>query len=551
MSRYHTPTDIMLLRKRFLIFFIGLISLLILEFQYFYMHFHTPKDSIYLGTVHYPPDYFSYLSFIAQGKDHFLSSTILYTSEKTPLVLVKWQFVLLGKILSIFPLNSGQMYQIAVVIFTICFMASGYLLISLLLENYEESILAFVFFVSSTAWPIFKISDGRLNFSYHNYWFNTGNFFTRFGPTPNHLLGSILLSCGFILILLWYRKIKSKQKIHHLKYYSAYIFIGFTLSSVSPMHWILLLGSTVGLFIILAIRDQIKEKKLVKYLLHHFQPFFFLFLGGLPVVFYIKSVYRIFPYNVTSMWENMQQNHMNFTNLFYGSGIVILLAVIGCYSYFRNKFFNPERLLTLCFVTISLVFYFTDLPWKLGTSNVRFWPEGIYVFIAVLGAHGVFFLTKLVNRAKYFVLIIILLLYLSTTIPTFIAGIKERSVIDNSNFYYYLPHNIYDVYEYTSRKIKRPSVFLLPWPYDFSFPAFTGQKSFTGESISHMTINADKKYSLAVQFFSSTMNEKEALETLTQYGIGYILIPNKSEIEKYSFLKKIYSSGEAAVFEVR
>ncbi len=538
-------------KKRLLILLIGLISLSILEFQYFYNLIHTPKDSIYLGTVHYPPDYFSYLSFIAQGKDHILSSTILYTSEKTPLVLVKWQYVLIGKLLSVFPLNTGQMYQIAVVILTICFIVSGYLLISLLLKKYEERVLAFVFFVSSTMWPVIKIIEGKLDFSYNYFWYNTGDFFTRFGPTPNHLLGSVLLTSGFILILHWYKKIQARQILSHLLYCSSFAFIGLTLSSVSPMHWILFTGSLVGLLAIITLRALIIEKKLVRDFSNYLEPILFIFIGGLSAVLYIQSVYSGFPYDSTKWWEASKQVYMNFPNLFYSSGIVIPFAALGCYSYFRYKFFNLERLMILCFITISLVFFFTDLPWKLGTSNVRFWPEGIYALIAVLASKGIFFLTGFAKKAKYFVLIIILLLYFGTTIPTYIAEIKERSVIDNSSGFLYLPQNIYDAYEFTSKTIKRPGIFLLPWPYDFSFPAFTGQKSFTGHAISHMTIDADKKYSLSSQFFSGTLDEKKAQEVLRGNGIQYILIPTRSVIEKYSFLKSLYSKGDAAVFEVR
>ena len=584
-----------MLKKRLLIIFIGLISLSILEFQYFNQAFHTPKDSIYLGTVHYPPDYFSYLSYMVQGKDHLLSSTILYTSEKTPLVLVRWQYVLWGKLLSFFPLNTGQMYQIAVVIFTIGFMVSGYKLISLLLEKYEERILAFVFFVSSTAWPLVKIVDGRLSFSYHYYWFNTGNFFTRFSPTPNHLLGSILLTSGFILVLRWCKKIHTIRKIPYLLYNFAFVFIGLTLASISPMHWILFLGSLTGLMVILALRDLIIAKKTffsitnfavviartptlrrgtwqsderfprspalcgiarndrgakLESILKYLQPILFSIAGGLPAILYMLSVSKVFPYNSGISWEATKQVFMDFPNLFFASGIVILFASLGCYSYFRHKFFNPERLVTLFFLTISLAFFFTDLPWQLGTSNVRYWPEGIYVFIAVLASYGVFFLARLAKKAKYFVLTIILLLYLGTTIPTFIAEFNEKSEIIISNIYY-LPNTIYDIYQFASRTIKRPSVFLLPWPYDFSFPAFTGQKSFTGHPLSHMTIDADKKYTLSAQFFSGTLDEKKVQEDLKRNGIQYILTPNKSVIEKYSFLKNLYSRGDAAVFEVR
>lgn len=242
---------------------------------------------------------------------------------------------------------------------------------------------------------------------------------------------------------------------------------------------------------------------------------------------------------------------MDFPNLFYASGIVILFAGSGCYSYFRHKFLYPERLAALFFITTCLVFFLTGLPWKLGTSNVRYWPEGIYVFISVLASSGVFFIARLAKKARHFMLIILILLYLVTTVPTYITEIKDKSVIDNSNGFLYLPQNIYEVYEFASNKIKRPSVFLLPWPYDFSFPAFTGQKSFTGHAISQMTIDADNKYILASQFFSGTPDEEKVQGELKRNGIAYILTPYKSVIEKYSFLNNLFSRGEAAVFEVR
>lgn len=538
-------------KKKLLILLIGFISLSVLEFQYFNLAFHTPKDSIYLGTVHYPPDYFSYLSYIVQGKDHLLSSTALYNSEKTPLVLVRWQYVLWGKLLSVFPLNTGQMYQIAVVILTIGFMVSGYKLISLLLEKYEERILAFAFFVSSTSWPMVKIVDGRLSFSYHYYWFNTGNFFTRFSPTPNHLLGSVLLIAGFILILRWTGQVQGNRKISLVLYNLSFTMIGLTLTSLSPMHWILFLGSMIGLLFILALQELFIRKKPFSHVLKYFQPILFCFIGGLSATLYILSILKTFPYNTGNSWEATKQVFMDFPNLFYGSGIVILFAVSGCYSYFRHKFFYPERLAALFFITICLVFFLTDLPWKLGTSNVRYWPEGIYVFISVLASSGVFFIARLAKKARHFMFIILILLYLVTTLPTFITEIKDKSVVDNSNGFLYLPQNIYQVYEFTSNKINRPSVFLLPWPYDFSFPAFTGQKSFTGHAISQMTIDADNKYNLASQFFSGTLDEEKVQGELKRNGIQYILTPYKSVIEKYSFLNNLFSRGEAAVFEVR
>jgi len=75
-----------------------LTAILGIELQYIVGKLATPPNMVYLGTVHWPSDYFYYLSQFAQGTYNFLSSTMLFTPEKLKPVLVGWQNVLTGRI---------------------------------------------------------------------------------------------------------------------------------------------------------------------------------------------------------------------------------------------------------------------------------------------------------------------------------------------------------------------------------------------------------------------------------------------------------------------
>src|SRR6185369_8307954 len=99
------------------IFLAGIIALFTLAnvSSYFIGLFHTPQYTVFLGTVHYPLDYLYYLSFIVQGKLHWLMASNLNSSETTKLEFVNWIYVLGGHIGNLFRLDVPMIYQCLVV----------------------------------------------------------------------------------------------------------------------------------------------------------------------------------------------------------------------------------------------------------------------------------------------------------------------------------------------------------------------------------------------------------------------------------------------------
>src|SRR3989338_10194393 len=88
------------------------------ELQFILNLLRTPEGKIYLGTVHSAPDYFYYLSQMAQGRFNPIFSTLNYTSEKMPYILVGWERVLSGFVFLHLGINVILAYQLSLIIFS-------------------------------------------------------------------------------------------------------------------------------------------------------------------------------------------------------------------------------------------------------------------------------------------------------------------------------------------------------------------------------------------------------------------------------------------------
>ncbi len=523
--------------KSFLLCFIlGFIFLLLLEAPFIYGLLKTPQNTIYLGTVHYPPDYFGYLSFIAQGKDHILSSRLLYTTENISPTLFRWQFVLWGRVLSFLPIHSGYMYQLAVIFCTVAFFISAYWFICLLVQDGRKRVMSFFFFLSGNAWPILQSFNEVKSWGYHTYWFNTGTLFNRFGATPHHLLASALLIYSLILTLSWYRQKQKNKKFWG--YALAAIVLSINLVSISPMQWVLAIGAGCGALLLASFQLWRKKKDTVALLTHWYMMFVYS-ISGLPVFLYLQKIYSNFPFTVANAWEATQQVHLSLLEFFYSSGFVLLFAAIGLlFAFFKRKR-NIEDL--MCYVTlfVCLWLFFGKVPQFFHVTNARFWPQAIYVILGVFAARGVEKISSLYKKDRAFFLFVILFLYTTTTLPATYTQLRERTTFEKSNMYMYLPKDIYISFMNQRKQASTSDIFLLPWPINHIFPGLTGNVSYFGDELSHMTINAKQKNDQSYALFDGKMSEQDAYSFLTSNNIKYIYSFSYHPISKYSFLRSV------------
>jgi len=159
---------------------IGLFTLLN-SLQFWIGLTNTPKDHIYLGTVHNPGDYFYYLSQFKQGSDRILSGFDLMTGEFKSATFVGWINILLGRLFSIVGIDFISAYQISVLLFTSLLLFLSWTIIRRTINashswdshasnealhtkphiKYLFAILTFFLFCISNALPVLPTTDNQ------------------------------------------------------------------------------------------------------------------------------------------------------------------------------------------------------------------------------------------------------------------------------------------------------------------------------------------------------------------------------------------------------
>ncbi|MBI5452827.1 hypothetical protein HY945_05170, partial [Candidatus Gottesmanbacteria bacterium] len=281
----------------FLVLFTIILFVFLNSLTYILGALATPAGSVFLGTVHWTGDYFSYLSQFAQGATNWFFSYDLYTSDFPHPTLVGWVNVFLGRIFHLIGINHLMAYQLSIVIFAAAFLGVSYLLIREIfppssrhpeprsisgrgiLERFLDSppsggslgmtvrsdgnvikrVMAFVLFVTSNALPKIIWEGGKWSLSYYDFWFNNGLPFNRLGGVPHHLIARTAISLSLLLAIWWWKKKDWRILL-------TFPIIGFVLASVEPVHWglvvVVLLLTTIFYFFVFPF---------TKYLLHKFQ----------------------------------------------------------------------------------------------------------------------------------------------------------------------------------------------------------------------------------------------------------------------------------------
>ena len=87
----------------------------------------TPKDRFFMGTVHWPGDYFSYLSQFSQGAASWFTSYNLFSSDFKQRTFFLWIDVFLGRLFHLIGISQIPAYQLSVAVFVIILLVLSFL----------------------------------------------------------------------------------------------------------------------------------------------------------------------------------------------------------------------------------------------------------------------------------------------------------------------------------------------------------------------------------------------------------------------------------------
>ena len=198
----------------------------------------TPPGNVFLGTIHWPGDYFYYLSQFAQGQTHWFWSYDLYTNDFSKQTLVGWVNVFLGKVFSLIGISHMSAYGLLVLLLSGILMWASYILIRQYYpKDVKKRIIAFTLFSFSNALPFLEFQKGAWSLSYYDFWTNNGLPFNRLGGVPHHLIERTML----VLIVLFVLRFWDGKKAGGWKMFLLWVFFGLVLASLEPVHFFLVI----------------------------------------------------------------------------------------------------------------------------------------------------------------------------------------------------------------------------------------------------------------------------------------------------------------------
>ncbi len=514
----------------------------------------TPAGSAYLGTVHWPGDYFYYLSQFAQGKESWFKGFNLYTSDFTSRTYVGWVNIFLGHIFNFVGLNQFAAYQISIVIFCITFLGISYLLIREIFPEFRRMrIIAFLLFLFSNAFPKIIFDAGKISLSYYDFWFNQGILFNRVVGVPHQLIARTCISLILLLVLKWWKDKGAISKgMKRGKYLMLMSFpvLGLVLASVEPVHWALVILILVLSIFIPIIFQNIFHKKfsiLNSRFFNQLLPVVLLILGGLPMALYLKKLFGSLPYLQLSVWENSQQLHVDPITFIMGNGPVVVLAIFGIWGFMKKASLNKITALVFIFTTIFL--YFSPIPVLVKIVNVRFLPATTTIFLACIASYAIEAFAGKFPKKKLVVAWLLVIICISITIPALLQEIKIRTKIEQNNSFFYVPKTVIDVYKEAEKTSNIKDTFLVVWPFNWSFPGWTGRRVYEGHTL--LTINQPEKEKASFDFFDGRMDKEKMEKFLSVNRIDYIIAYTWTDsVKELSNLSKIYDNNLLVLYRV-
>ncbi len=519
--------------------------------NYFVFSLATPKNSFFLGTVHWAGDYFYYLSQFAQGKHQWFFSYDLYTSDFKQKTLVGWVNVFLGHLFSLIRIDQLLAYQLSVIIFVALILGLSYLLIrEIFPDSLTKRIVSFIFFTAGNAFPRIISKDGGFSFSYYNYWYDNALPFVRLGNVPHQLLAkaAVLL---IILIFLLVGKNLEKGKLN-LKGLVLYLFsmviLGLMLSSIDPVMWgvvtLVLIVSLGTHFLVRKYRDGREAGKGREGILLGLWTG--LFVSGLPISYYLKQLFSKPPYVQLANWEATQQVSIDPIHFILASGPILILAIVGLAFFLKKLTF--QKIIAVIFPIVTIGIFFSPLPGLLRIVNVRFLPAATFLFLSCQAAEGVWGLSLKLEKRRKFLVIVLTILVVLIGIPAYQVQFGERLAVDTRNSYYYLSSDAYKIYKDAEKMSNPEDTFLVIWPFNSSFPGITGRRVFMGHHL--LTSASFRKDKEQTDFFWGNETSEVMGEFLKKNQIDYVVTyPWTKNIDKIDNLVKIDERGQLALYK--
>jgi len=507
----------------------------------------TTPGYTYLGTVHYPVDYFYYVSQIAQGDRNVFLVDYIWGSETIAPTLVGWLYTSFGAIthrLNITPILS---YQIYLGISTALYVISTYILLRIVFpKSHAKPFVGLFFSLFSCEIPKIIHDASGWRIFYEKIWFNYGEPFVRWDPVPHHIIVLSAVIMLFVLVFLYW-KIESTWRYGSLL---ATIIPVFILATAHPIQ-LLLVIATLGVSFLLQEVPAIVHSKKIQFikLISHWAPLIMICAVAAPILILMNQMLNIPPYNMSKPFEagGNEWTHITIVQFFQFYGVVAIIGILSIPVFLKKK--NPLRSFLIIYLIFSFGLYFSPIPEKIMVLNLRFLSAITILALAASATEGLFAFIPLHKR---FGPIITTVLVLGVGV---ILALPFKQELDwkifadtNNNAFYYIPTTWYDAAIQARNLTKPDEVILGFWPFDKLLPPLTGKKVFSVHELE--TIDYDKKNVIMDNLVNNRVTADQMLEIFKIYKIKTVLLDNASPMNKPPYLVPAYKNQHITVYRV-
>lgn len=512
-----------------------LFCIVLLAFSYgplAFQYLNPPSGKVFLGSFGFPEDFFGNLITFKNGQlGHWrhipkITSTIAPATSR----LMKIDYIFLGQISRLFPLESTVFFNLTRLFLSGIFLILSYRLITLVFKEKNLRLAAFLLTLFSTA-----IGSKNLLLA---LW-SPLTAFQRAAYYPHYLI-------GFCLLLLIIPLIANLMEKNHWQKLATASLLGIAIALIhSPAIICLYLSFPFYLISRFLQKDrwsEILRKTIILGL--------FAVISCLPLL-YFKQVSQSYPWNLIpklDLFYSLNKNISLFPLLF-GIGPTAFLAIIGSYHAAKSK----NQILTLLFPwSFTYLIGFFWFYQFISTNSIRFLQTPYFLFLSILSVTP---LQTLAKKTRIDILVLAALFL----VPS-IGGLKTALETNRINFapsFWYInsPIEIKAAYDWLAKNTKEQDTVLSAKDNGMLIAALAGNTPY----ITHLVESLDEFPVLennTAGFYCHQWNEREAKKFLQEEHISFVFYSDEEkyfcgrDTLNYPFLIPIFTNARVVIYKV-
>ncbi|OGK25491.1 hypothetical protein A3A46_02845 [Candidatus Roizmanbacteria bacterium RIFCSPLOWO2_01_FULL_37_13] len=565
-----------------------------------------PKDRVMLWGEHiYTYDYNVYLSKMKQGAEGRWSIVDKYDNNPNQKgVFLQMLYLLSGKVGGVLRISPPLTFHLLRTILSFLWILTIIYLNVFFLKTPKRYTIGILLSLLAASFPVFYRYQNQWWVGYHMFWWTEMDVLKRISYIPHYTLNYIIIAILAILLSKFeirstksetITKIqkpndKNKKKVlnfenSNLEFVSRF---GFRISDfiliciilffsffIHPSAGILFLFSWIIYHLIFT---TLMRPHQIGYFLQLLIFTLILFtVAAIPLI-YFKSATSNYPWKSLTDFDKYSRFPLNVKEYILALGPIFFTGVLGIIVALIKKDQKLFSLVSWILGAFIAMFIFKKFPYQ---SELRFVQTANHIPLAIL---SVYFLSWFWVRFSWFFIKVITILIIITIIS---LGLVQSyfSIRSQTDFIHqravagqplvpYPPQVMYPLKDFWNALIwlekntSRQDVVLSQVTAGNYIPAYSGNFVYLGHNPE--TPHYDERVNKVNQFFSGSMNEKDALKFLQEEYINYVFygpqekaVPRTESLElsgtgeksvedikKYSFLKPVLSLSFLTLYQV-